>query len=524
MKTGRFLTIVPLLGLLAAGLGERAAADTSTQPFHVRIDFRPATSPAPIGFLADTGAAYGPRGNGFTYGWNADNTANMRDRGFGRLEYDTLARMQNGGAYSWGIDIPNATYTVKVVAGDADFIDSVYKINVENVLLVNGTPSAGQKWVENYARVTVSDGRLNITNAAGAVNNKICFLEISPFRARVNFQPASASVPFDYKADTGAVYGSRVAGYSYGWNADNTANMRIRGNDPQPYTTLARTQNGGSYTWQIGVPNGRYNVNVVAGDPDFIDSVYKVNVENVLAISATPTSTERWASGTLTVPVADGRLTVGNAPGAVNNKLCFVEIEAATLLDDGFNRTTLGPDWESFGWNVDGSGRLVSTLGGYGEALTRKTFVATDYVIESRITGLAPGSGPSPSDRIYLAFGSDGSGASEYRLSYYPTQFGSNGLFLSKRIRLSSGEIGEETLDAAPFRANGSAYYAFKIVLDGASGTLTVFVDQGQGYAPVLLATDTTYPMLGRFGWGIERESPGFVAVDAIKAQLLAKP
>jgi hypothetical protein len=28
--------------------------------------------------------------------------------------------------------------------------------------------------------VTVSDGRLTISNAAGASNNKLCFVEISP--------------------------------------------------------------------------------------------------------------------------------------------------------------------------------------------------------------------------------------------------------------------------------------------------------------------------------------------------------
>ena len=41
--------------------------------------------------------------------------------------------------------------------------------------------------------------------------------------------------------------------------------------------------------WELAVPNGTYRVRVVAGDPTHIDSVYRTNVEGVLAINATPT-------------------------------------------------------------------------------------------------------------------------------------------------------------------------------------------------------------------------------------------
>jgi hypothetical protein len=78
--------------------------------------------------------------------------------------------------------------------------------------------------------------------------------------------------------------------------------------------------------WEIAVPNGTYNVRVVAGDPSHIDSVFRTNVEGVLGLSGTPTSSQRWFDNTVSVTVVDGRLTLTNASGAQNNKLSFVEI------------------------------------------------------------------------------------------------------------------------------------------------------------------------------------------------------
>jgi hypothetical protein len=50
---------------------------------------------------------------------------------------------------------------------------------VEGVLVVNGTPTSAQRWIEGSTTVAVSDGRLTISNAASAANNKICFIDIA---------------------------------------------------------------------------------------------------------------------------------------------------------------------------------------------------------------------------------------------------------------------------------------------------------------------------------------------------------
>ncbi len=76
--------------------------------------------------------------------------------------------------------MPNGTYVVRVVSGDASNFDSVFRMNAEGVLVVTGTPTTATRWIEGTATVTVTDGRLTIRSGAGANNNKINFVEITP--------------------------------------------------------------------------------------------------------------------------------------------------------------------------------------------------------------------------------------------------------------------------------------------------------------------------------------------------------
>ena len=149
---------------------------------------------------------------------------------------------------------------------------------------------------------------------------------------RINFQPASAPIPAGYEKDDGAVFGLRTNGFSYGWNAANTSNMvdqNSASSADQRYDTFALTQvSGAGSLWEIAVPNGAYQVSLVAGDPTRNNSVYRYNVEGLLSLSGTPTTANRWIAGSNTVTVTDGRLTLSNGAGASNNKICFIDISA----------------------------------------------------------------------------------------------------------------------------------------------------------------------------------------------------
>src|SRR5438552_16942420 len=99
----------------------------SRQLFHgggldLHVNFQPAASAVPSGYLADSGLAYGDRGNSFTYGWDASNTVATRDRNvLADQRYDTFTHTQAYGARTWNAAVPNAQYTVHVVAGDPSY-------------------------------------------------------------------------------------------------------------------------------------------------------------------------------------------------------------------------------------------------------------------------------------------------------------------------------------------------------------------------------------------------------------------
>lgn len=145
----------------------------------------------------------------------------------------------------------------------------------------------------------------------------------------VNFQPAGASVPAGYVADTGSVYANRGNGNTYGWNASASTATRDRNSSASPdqrYDTLVHTQMFGARTWEASVPNGTYNVRIVAGDPSYTDSTIAFNAENVLVASGALSSSKHFIDATKTITVSDGKLTISNAAGSSNNKLCFVQI------------------------------------------------------------------------------------------------------------------------------------------------------------------------------------------------------
>jgi hypothetical protein len=168
--------------------------------------------------------------------------------------------------------------------------------------------------------------------------------ELMSFSAHVNFQPSSAFVPSGYVADTGKTYASRN-GLSYGWNTDNTANTRNRDSSrskDQRYDTLVHMQRNGSHNWEIAVPDGTYNVHIVSGDSDYYDSAFRIDAEGQRVVSGTPTSSNRWVEGSKSVTVTDGRLTITNGSGAVNNKIDYIDIaQTSGSTSSGSSSTTL---------------------------------------------------------------------------------------------------------------------------------------------------------------------------------------
>jgi fibronectin type 3 domain-containing protein len=177
---------------------------------------------------------------------------------------------------------------------------------------------------------------------------------LSAFTALINFQPPKTSVPAGYKADTGAVFGDRGNGLTYGWNAanNNALDRNSKRSPDQRYDTFAQMQVGGSFTWEIAVPNGTYDVRPVAGDPVSVDAFYHVLAEGKNVIFGRPSSpSQHWIGGNSPVVVSDGRLTISNGASAVNNKINFIEIrKAAPTRPSNLSATSVSPTQINLTW------------------------------------------------------------------------------------------------------------------------------------------------------------------------------
>src|SRR5262245_15902267 len=150
--------------------------------FSALIDFQPSGVPTQSGYQKDTGAVFGSRGSGLSYGWDATNN-NGVDRNSKKSPnqaYDTFIHMQQNGSFSWELAVPSGTYDVKIFAGDAVFNSGVfYHILAEGQKAIMQAPSTPfQHWIGSNQPINVTDGRLTISNGASAVNNKIAFIEV----------------------------------------------------------------------------------------------------------------------------------------------------------------------------------------------------------------------------------------------------------------------------------------------------------------------------------------------------------
>lgn len=180
-----------------SGLSVQASAIPLLQ---AHINFTAAGGLAVPNYLQDVGLAYGSRINSLTFGWNQDNTANMRDRLASNAPnelQDSLGHMQKPGNPNawWGIAVPNGTYTVHLTSGDPTADDSSYQINVGGtlntttnlvtggILALSGNPTPANLWFQNTVTVTVTNGVLYVSNAATGNNNKIDEIDITQISA-----------------------------------------------------------------------------------------------------------------------------------------------------------------------------------------------------------------------------------------------------------------------------------------------------------------------------------------------------
>lgn len=157
------------------------------------INFQLAGAPVPTRYLTDTGALYGDRGGGLSYGWSSDHTDVSRDRGLqADQRLDTLIHFHQN--KTWELALPNGLYEVTVSIGDAQF-GSTHTLNVEGVNYWNAVTLAPDDYRQVTQQVTVADGRLTLNQgAAGEMATRVNYIQVVGLPNGPNTPPATPTI------------------------------------------------------------------------------------------------------------------------------------------------------------------------------------------------------------------------------------------------------------------------------------------------------------------------------------------
>ena len=200
---------------------------------------------------------------------------------------------------------------------------------------------------------------------------------------KVNFQSQNAPVPSGYLKDFGQGF---TAARGYGWIAadsnaavNNTAAGRDRNviGDQRLDTFVHMQPDGANYRWQFAVPDGYYRVTIAAGDPNAVyDSTHSIRAEGKQVVGPyVPTSSDRQRTGTRTVPVVDGRLTLDALHGT-NTKIAYIDIAQVDV--DGPYFRSISPTAAESNVNTSASVILSPSVSVDPATVNADTFVVTD--------------------------------------------------------------------------------------------------------------------------------------------------
>lgn len=88
----------------------------------------------------------------------------------------------------WEIAVPNGLYDVRVVVGDASYIQGRQQVTAEGVIAVDGVQAGTTQFFDNTISVMVTDGKLTLAPGPQADTCRICFTEIT----RITIPPTVA--------------------------------------------------------------------------------------------------------------------------------------------------------------------------------------------------------------------------------------------------------------------------------------------------------------------------------------------
>lgn len=335
--------------------------------FSLDVNFQPAWSTTPAGYVADTGKSYSYQGSN-QFGWNTNNTANVFDRWTSADDRrDTFAAFGNT-ATTWEVAVPNGQYQVTLLAGDPTSISSYYSFKLEGHNALNYAPNWNSPWTETTTTVTVADGKLTLTGGSSSWNNKINSISIRQLGVAVQ-APATPSYLWawgesnsmiglqwpDVASETGYVLQRSVDGVNFGSNVTLAANTTRH--------TVTGLSAGTKYHYRIIASNASGNSAAITASA----STHGNAAAPTQSAPAAPTYISSWADGANAI-VLDWQ-DVGNEQGygieRSTDGWTFTSIATTGANQNEFTATNLAAGTKYYfrvhAFNAAGKSATVST-------------------------------------------------------------------------------------------------------------------------------------------------------------------
>ena len=432
--------VAAALLLLLTSLASVDAADATTTPDRIKVNFQPEGAAVPDTYVADSGHAY-DAGRG--YGWLADDGSARQcterhtdgsDRGETFCHATMQYRVDSGywtpvwSPATWRADLAPGLYDVTVTVGDRGY----HHPEILHAVQVNGHPVIEPTATDGAHRMVTATERLHLDDGLhlsfwGGNDTKLIAVKAIPVdgeqvptteaplppaptpapntppvlsaddRVKVNFQPARAPEHRDYDVDAGAAYD---VDRGYGWHLPDgidrqCADRGVRDNQQVDTTCRATTrwtESGGLVqspaSWSADAANGTYDVTVTVGDVGTSNAElhHSTQVNGVVVQDRVRTTTEHPIhAATVRITVTDGRFDVTFNGGSDTRIMSFKAVPAgesaptteAPLPTAPTEPTVPTTEATTTTTEGQGEGEVTTTTTTEGEATTTTTQAPT---------------------------------------------------------------------------------------------------------------------------------------------------
>lgn len=292
--------------------------------FSLAVNFTPVSAPKAPGMAIDYGSVYDVRRGGISYGWNTGHESAAVDNLSSTVQRnDTFIRMAP--TSKWEIAVANGDYNVYVVSGDITHPNERIALRVEGAVAVAGYTRTRKPFLEGAVNVTVTDGKLTLTSAGIAGQDKINYLAIRAVHSNETPETPTISIaaPINSASEAGA-----AGKFVLTRNGDATDELTV------PLVVTGSATNGVDY--------GRIGASAIfaAGQTQIelpVSAVTDGDTEpsETVIVTLGAVAGHQIGTASATVTITDTPLTLGSLSWASRKSMPVARVEGMTAVAGG---------------------------------------------------------------------------------------------------------------------------------------------------------------------------------------------